>query len=73
MTAPTKADTAAAERLLKKAVARAVADFYKVVRTAPRSTALTIGYKSPVVHGEVVAMLTAAGQSAALLLGEDAL
>jgi hypothetical protein len=69
MTAPTKADTAAAERLLKKAVKRAASSFASVETFGG---ATRKGFDVPGMHTVVVAMLTAAGQSAALLLGEDA-
>lgn len=69
-TAPLKADQQAADRLLKAAVGRAVEMNRTVVRTAPRSTALTIGYKSQTVQSDVIAMLATAGRAAALLLDE---
>lgn len=62
------ADEFAANRLLNKAVAQAISEFYSVV-FQERSASLTIGYKSPTVHAAVTTMLAEAGRSAELLLG----
>lgn len=80
MTAPTKADAAAAERLLKAAVKRAVAMLRD--RPAPQSQAhVTYPTAHPVIvthyyPGDSLdraeAMLRAAGESAELLLSERA-
>jgi hypothetical protein len=62
VTAPTKADAAAADRLLKAAVRRAVSVL------AYQPTVDGSVRRSEVAYAEGV--LTAAGESAALLLGE---
>lgn len=63
------ADEGAATRLLEAAVRRAVEDLQAIVLTPTRAS---IGYKSPVVHNEVVAMLANAATAADLLLSERA-
>jgi hypothetical protein len=73
-----KADQQAAERLLKKAVKRAAADLQTDLRPVVEShlgegTFLwrrRSDAEVAAVRRNVVAMLTAAGESAALLLGE---
>ena len=69
----TKADTAAADRLLRAAVRKA----RDTIREAPTTNAVTLEGVTALTyrdydHRAVVAMLTAAGESAALLYGEGA-